>query len=320
MGKPKRRANPKVVTRVDRNIAVLTAKTAKRFANRLPPPWEKKTRGSPPIHDSRTVFVLCLLMVSLNLTYDGMEVEKRKGYLQQVLKAPNLPSRSALHRGMQRLDQKYIRKFNKLLVRKFVNKGMTVAVDSTGIRLMVSSSWYDIRIGRVNKRRDNAKLHISVALRRNIIVGYKITSWKRNDSPQLGFLLRDIDELLQVLGDAGYLGRDNCNVVASKNGRPFFALKDGVKSRAKGSQAWKEMVVFARKKKELYDAIYHARSVIESIFSAVKRRYGSCVRAVNRKTRNMAIALRVIAFNIKQRLYDATARRLGLPFWVKCDR
>lgn len=320
MGKPKRRANPKVVTKVDRNIAVLTAKTARRFANRLSPPWDMQERGRPQVHDSRTVFVLCLLMVSLNLTYDLMEAEKRKGYLQQVLKVDILPSRSSLQRGMQRLNQKYIRKFNKLLVRKFVNKGMTVLVDATGLRLRTSSSWYDIRIGRTNKRKDNAKLHVSVDLRRNVILGYKITSWKRHESPQLKFLLRDIDELLRVLADAGYISRGNCDLVVKKNGRPFFALKKNTGSRAKGSRAWKEMIRFARKRKAVYDTIYHLRSVIESIFAAIKKRYGNFVRATKRKTRNISIALRILAFNIKQRLYDATARRLGLPFWVKCDQ
>ena len=41
MGKPKRRANPKVVTSVDRNLAKLTVKEAKKFVRRLPSPWDR---------------------------------------------------------------------------------------------------------------------------------------------------------------------------------------------------------------------------------------------------------------------------------------
>ena len=148
MGKPKRRANPKVVSRVDRNLAELTVKEAKKFVRRIPPPWEEYIRGRPPKHDGRTIFVLCLLMVALNLTYDMMASEMRKDYLERILEVKHLPSRSTLNRGMLRLNQKYVRKFNKLLVRKFLRKSTTIIVDSTGIRLRTSSSWYDIRIGR----------------------------------------------------------------------------------------------------------------------------------------------------------------------------
>jgi hypothetical protein len=316
MGKPKRRANPKVVGRVDRNLAELTAKEAKKFVRRLPPPWEKYKRGRPPTHDSRTVFVLCLLMVALNLTYDSMAAEMRKGYLEKILEVKNLPSRSVLNRGMLRLNQKYVRKFNRLLVGKFLRKGATIIIDSTGIRLKTSSSWYDIRIGRKNRRRDNAKFHIAVEISRNMIVEYKITSWKRNDSPQLKFLLRNVKEVLRVLADAGYPSRKNCDIVVRKNGKPFFRLRKNMTSKAKSSSAWKQMVNFAKRRKELYDQICGLRSVIESIMSAIKKRYGNSVRAIKRKTRNISIALRVLAFNIKQLLYDETARRLGLPFWV----
>ncbi len=316
MGKPNKRANPRVVTKVDRDLARLTVKEAKKFVKRIPPPWEENRRGAPQIHDSRTVFVLCLLMTSLCLTYDGMVSEMKKGYLKEILEVKNLPSRSTLNRGMLRLNQKYIRKFNKLLVKRFVNKGMTIAIDSTGIRLKTSSSWYDIRIGRHNRRRDNVKLHIALNIYRNVVIEYKLTSYRRNDSPQLKFLLRNIDELLRVLADAGYPSRGNCDIVASKNSTPFFALKSNTTARACGSTMWKKMVQFEARKKELYDAIYHMRSLVECVFSAIKRRYGNFVRATRTKARNIVIALRILSFNIKQRLYDEYARRLGLPFWV----
>lgn len=315
MGKPKKRVNPKVVSRVDRDLEELTVKEAKKFVERLPAPWERCKKGKPPTHDGKTVFVLCLLMVSLNLTYDRMSSEMRKGHLEKLLKVQILPSRSTLHRGMLRLNQRYVRKFNKLLLKKILKKGkLTIVVDSTGIRLKTSSSWYDIRIKRQNRRKDNSKVHIAVSVNRNVITEYKITNWKRNDSPQLEFLLRNIDELLAVLADSGYPSIKNCDIVAKKNGVPFFKLK---KNNGKnGSKTWDEMVEFSRAHRELFDAVYHLRSIVESIMSALKRRYGNYVRAIKAKSRNMSIALRILAFNIKQKLYDETARRLGLPYWI----
>jgi hypothetical protein len=319
MGKPKKRANPKVTSRVDRNLKELTLREAKKFVGKLPPPWAPKARGRRP-HDARAVTVLCLMMVACGFTYDQMAGEMRSPYLQYQVGGKRLPSRSVLHRGMQQLSQKYVRRFNNLVVKRFVNKGMTLVVDSTGFRLKTSSAWYNIRIGRKEMRKDNNKLHIAIETRRNAILEFKITPHSRNDSPILRFLLRNIKALKRMIGDAGYPSRINCDIVASKNGKPFFCLKKGFTSKKKGSKAWRAMVELATYCKAAFDKIYHIRSQIEGVNSALKRRYGSCLTAIKAKTRNTQLALKVAAYNIKQLLYDKTARSLGVPFWIKCDR
>ena len=320
MGKAKKRVNPKVTSRVDRNLKELTVKTAVKYTRLLPPPWEPNRRGRPQEFNTQTIVVLCLFMVAMNLTYDGMAAEMRNPYLMELLQAKRLPSRSSLQRYMSKLSQKYVRRFNKRLIGKFLRNGVIVIVDSTGIRLKTSSSWYDIRIGRKNQRRDNVKLHLAIFPHRNIILEYKITGYKKHDSPQLDFLLRNIKEVLRVIGDAGYLSRKNCNIVAKKNGQPFFHLKKNTTAKGKGSTAWKKMVRFAKQFKEVFDEIYHIRSLVESVNSALKKRYGNYIRATKRRTRNVQLAFRVVAFNIKQLLYDSTARKLGIPYWVGCDQ
>lgn len=320
MGKPKKRVNPKVTSVVDRDLKELTLKEAVKYARKLPPPWRPEVRGRPMIHDAITVTSLCLMMTACNFTYDAMAGEMRSSRTKEILGVKRLPSRSTLHIGMLKLSQKYVRRFNKLLLKRFLKKKMTIIVDSTGIRLMTSSAWYDIRIGRKNLRKDNVKLHLAVSASRNLIVEYKITGVRKNDSPHLKFLLRNLKEVLRVIGDSGYLSRNNCDVVVEKNGKPFFKLKNNTTGKKKGSLAWRKMVEFAKQFKELFDKIYHVRSQIESVNAALKKRYGGFVRAVKRKARNISLALRVVAFNIKQILYDRTARRLGVPFWITCDQ
>ncbi len=319
MGKPKKRVNPKATSRVDRNLKELTVKEAKKFVRKLPLPWAAKKRGRKP-YDGRLVAVLCLTMTACGLTYDQMAGEMGNPYLKELLGVEKLPSRSTLHRGMQQLSQKYVRRFNNLVVMRFVKKGMTVVADSTGFRLKTSSAWYDIRIGRKNLRKDNNKLHIAIETRRNAILEFKITPHFRHDSPVLKFLLRNIKTLRRVIGDAGYLSRDNCDIAVKKNGKPFFSLKKGITVKKKGSMAWRRMVELAAHCKALFDKIYHIRSQIEGVNSALKRRYGGCLTAIKAKARNMQLALRVLAYNIKQLLYDKTARSLGVPFWIKCGQ
>jgi len=306
-----------VVQQVDRQLKELTLKEADRFARKLSEPWAAKRRGRRPA-DSRVVAVLCLFMVACGLTYDQYAAERTDPRIAKILGVDNLPSRSVVHRGMTKLSQKYLRRFNKILAYRLTRKhGLRVIVDSTGIRLKTSSTWYDIRIKRKNRRRDHAKLHLAVDPRRNAILEYKITKSRRGDSPQLGFLLQALKDVCKVIGDSGYLSRDNCDLVVSKNGKPFFRLKSNTTAKPKGSQAWKDMVRLAKTRETFYKKIYHVRSLVESVNSALKRRYGSFVRAIKRKCRNNTIALRVIAYNIKQLLYDKLATHLGVPFWVR---
>jgi len=318
MGKAKKRVNPKVTYRANQHLKEWTLQQAMKFANKLPLPWKWSGIGRPPEHDARIVAVLCLWMTACNYTYDELAEELRRDYVKKILGVKSLPSRSTVHRGMLKLSQKYVRKFNKLVVQRFIKKRMTVITDATGIRMLTSSGWYDIRIKRRNLRKDNKKLHVAIETSRNVILQFKITRHSRHDSPQLEFLLRELKELLCAIGDASYLSRKNCNIVVEKNGKPFFAIKKNTTYKKKGSAAFRDMVKMAKFKKELFDAIYHIRSVIEAIFASLKKRYGNCVRAVKCKAKNIQIALRVVAYNIKQLLYDKTAKVLKVPFWVEC--
>ena len=315
MGKPKRRVNPEVVCRVDRNLKLLTLGAAVKLVSKLPPPFYPCGRGRKPA-DPRLITVLCLLMVSSNWTYDKYSAERSDPRILKILGVSSLPSRSALHRGMQKLPQDYLRKLNKKIVKRLISRfGLSVIVDATGFRLRTSSAWYDIRIKRKNKRKDNVKLHLAIDPNRNAVLNFKITPFNRGDSPQLAFLLKGIKHFTKLFADSAYLSRKNCELVAEKNGKPFIKIKSNTTKKPKGSQAWKDMVRFAIEEPELFDKIYHLRSLVESVNSAIKRRYGSTIKATKRRTKNNTLALRVIAYNIKQILYDTTATKLGKPYW-----
>lgn len=316
MGKPKRRVNPTVTCSVNRDIYRLFLTELKKAVRRLPPPWTPETRGRKP-HDARIVTAMYAIKEAFCLTYDEIE-SWNTDLIQKVFGVDRLPTHSVVHRGAQRLPMKYVRRLNKRITRRFRRKSIVVIVDSTGFRLTTSSAWYDIRIGRKNKRKDNDKLHVAIDARRGAVLDFKITGVRRHDSPQLKALLRNLRWLKRVVGDSAYLSRKNCDLVVSKNGRPVFALRKNVTSRARGSAAWKKFVQFAAENKELFEKLYHVRSFVESVFASIKRRYGSTLTAVKTKTRRTQLALRVFAYNVKQALYDRMSVTLGVPYWIKC--
>jgi transposase len=101
-----------------------------------------------------------------------------------------------------------------------------------------------------------------------------------------------------------------------KGGKPFFALKKNTTVKESDPYVWKGVVSFARENTGEWEKIYHLRSYVEAIFSAIKRRFGEKLTAIKKRIRRKQLALKVLAYTIKQALYDKTAVTLDVPYWV----
>ena len=65
---------------------------------------------------------------------------------------------------------------------------------------------------------------------------------------------------------------------------------------AKGSQPWRGMVDLYMDDRETFDSEYHQRSVMESVFAALKKMYGTARGAVGRARE---ISIRATCYNIE---------------------
>jgi hypothetical protein len=263
MGKPKKRLNPKVKNRVNRRILRMASKKVKKIVSKLPEPWNRNTIGRPS-HEPKMVVAMCILKVLLCKTYDSVDELADDPRIQSILGTTRLPGHSVVHRGMLRLSMEYLRMINRELAAEFEMELVEIIVDSTGFRLMNSSSWYDMRIKRRNRRKDNIKLHIVCCARTGIVLYYKITKWYRNDSAVFKQLIKELKRFDKAVGDAGYISVENCDIVAKKGGKPYFMLKKsvGMRVRDEGAGAWNDMVLeFRTNNKEWLD-VYHIRSYV----------------------------------------------------------
>lgn len=208
MGCANKRINPKILNHVNRNFATLFTKAVIRAVKKLPPPWKPHTKGRKG-HDPRKVAVCCILKVAFIKTYDGIESHIKDSEIMKQC-YDDLPGHSIIHRGMQKLSVRYIRKVMNRVTRFLRRKGMDIAVDSTGFSTKNSSTWYDIRIRRINRRKDCIKLHISIDVKTGIIHWFVITDWKRHDSNEFQNLVKNLPKLGNVFGDKGYSSRKNC--------------------------------------------------------------------------------------------------------------
>ena len=317
MGSAKKRIDPKILNHVNRNFNQRYTKAVIKAVKQLTPPWKPNKKGRNG-HDPCEVAAGCILKVGFNQTYDGIEA-----YLKESETFKNsyddLPGHSVIHRGMTKLSIKYIRKVMNRVTRFLRRHGMNIAVDSSGFRTGNSSIWYDIRIRRKNTRKDCIKLHISVDVDTGVIHWFTITPSKRHDSPEFKNLLNHLPNLGAVLGDKGYSSRNNCQIAADKNGIPYLYFRDNATSKAKGHPAW--IISFRTYKKDTEEwlSVYHLRSIVESVFSSIKRRWGSFLRSRWKWMQKKELSLKVLSYNIKQVLLVQYSKESKIPLWKSCE-
>ena len=316
MGCAKKRINPKILNYVNRNFNELYTKSVIKAVQQLSAPWKPKKKGRKG-HDPKKVAVGCILKIGFNQTYDSIESYlKESQTFQRYFK--DIPGHSVIHRGMDKLSTTYIRKVTNRVIRFLKRKNMNVAVDSSGFSTHNRSLWYDIRVKRRGKRRDCIKLHIAMDIDTGIIHRFSFTGWNRHDSPVFQKMMKYLSDLGAVFADKAYSSRMNCQIVADKKGVPFLCFKDNATNRAKGKPAWIISIRSYKNNREQWLSAYHFRSIVESIFSSIKRRWGSFLRSKKRWMRKKELSLKVLSYNVKQVLLVQYAKECKIPLWKYC--
>ena len=79
---------------------------------------------------------------------------------------------------------------------------------------------------------------------------------------------------------------------------PRIKPKSNTVRNAKGSQPWRGMVDLYMDDRETFDSEYHQRSVMESVFVALKM-HRDCTRCRRPDNRTREISIRTICYNIE---------------------
>jgi transposase len=306
-----------VTSHVNRNFESLLQKHLVSVVRESKPPWQTNERGRRP-HAPRNVAICCMLMVALGKTYDSIEAYlKVNEYLKALLHTDSLPGHSVIHRGMTRMPLPYIRMVLRKTVWRLRRDGMTVAVDASGMSTTDRSVWFDIRIGRKNSRRECVKLHIVVDVDTGVIHDFEMTPWYRGDSPQFKRLMKELPGIAAALGDKAYSSRENCEIVARMGGKSYLLFKSNATGRAKAHPEWRRSFLEFTEDREGWMAIYHLRSIVEGVFSSLKRSWGSALRSRRYWNRRKELALKVLAYDVRQVLYNERAEELGVDLRVR---
>lgn len=323
MGEPQKRLNPKVESQVNR-ILLNQAMTFLLSIVLLLPAKTTTTRGIKS-YDYRGIIALCILRILLRKTYADYEIEMRTDpRICFAFGMKILPGKSTIQRGMELLSVNLLKQINLLLLRDIVKTRLNILVDSSGIRIFARSIWFCLRIKKEISKRECDKVHLAVCADLLLVLNWKITNGRRNDSPFFVILLEPFKWLGNVMADKGYLSRKNFQFVFDRKGQAFIPFKKGKKKGSvdspKSHPAWKFAFHFWKTLNGIYMGIYHQRSRIEAVFSAIKKRYGDKLNCKNARMRRKEMSLRLIAYNIRILICARYAKENNLPLWIRVER
>lgn len=323
MGEPRKRLNPQVESQVNR-ILLKQAMKLLIFIVALLPVKTINNRGIKP-YDYRSIIALCILRILLRKTYTDYEIETRTDpRICRAFGMKILPGKSTIQRGMELLSINLLQQINLLLLKDIVKNKLNILIDSSGIRIFARSIWFCLRIKREISKRDCDKVHLAVCADLLLILNWRITNGKRHDCPFFVILLEPFKWLGNVVADKGYLSRINFQFVHDRKGQAYIPFKKGKKKGStdspKSHPAWKFAFHFWKALNGIYMSIYHQRSRIEAVFSAIKKRYGDKLNCKSAKMRRKEMSLRLIAYNVRILICARYAKRNNMPLWVRVEK
>lgn len=230
--------------------------------------------------------VLLVLKQKLRTTYRD---------LIEFIKASNI----SIYLGLKRIPHHTtLVKFAKKIKPKLINlllpfrKAKVVGLDGTGFEVENKSMHYQMRTERCSYRR-YIKLGISADLKKQIILKQTINKGPRNDCKDFISLAKGIKTTC-VCADKGYDSNKNHQyTIQELKAQSLIAIKNYGNKRRNWKKDWRKHA-----KKHFDEKKYHQRSKVETIFSVIKRKYGSCLKTKTFSTQKKEILCKLIAYNI----------------------
>lgn len=154
------------------------------------------------------------------------------------------------------------------------------AVDSTGFSGSRYDRWVDEKWGQPKRKLAWTKAHVICGTRTNVIAAATILEEKAGDAPQLPGLVKEAAKMFtvkEVSADKAYASKLNFDTVDSVGGMLYAMFKGSATGAAGG--IYGKMYHYFALNQEKYLNHYHRRSMVESTFSMVKRKFGDSCRA-----------------------------------------
>ena len=196
-----------------------------------------------------------------------------------------VPTPSALCKSRKRIPASL---WNALLKITAGIENERVAIDGTGFSTTNPSFHYIKRIDRKEPVKRFAKLSALFSLDSKKFIALKVRARPRHDITDVKCLLRQNSSMKKLFGDKGYDAESLHEYCWNHNIQAIIPKKKNIH---RGFYRRKQMINYS-------DEEYHQRSLIESGFGSLKRKYGGFVLAKRFKSIKSEIYCKAICHNL----------------------
>ena len=208
-----------------------------------------------------------------------------------------IPHFTTLQKFADRLSAKILNRVIFLTQHLFKKQGTFFGADSTGMELDHASAHYCKRIDRKKPVKGFVNLNVISDLHNKIILATKIRRKRRHDCSDFLPMWNKVKKLDfdYFVADKGYDSEKNHEAVFEGGKQSLISLKrmDLPIHKTKGRYRKKA-------KREFEYGLYTQRELTESIFSSMKRKYGSKMKARKFKTQKIELLCKILAYNIER--------------------
>ena len=260
--------------------------SARRLVSKMP---KYNSKFSNRIYDNHQKMIILVFRQRMKMTYrEIVRFLKFSVVARALLKLKSVPDHSTLVKFHRRINAKILDGF---LCKKKVK---TSAIDSSGFDTTHMSYYYANVWRNKDKRKHRRYLKVSIAIDADsqYILSQKVRIGPRNDNIDFESIMRDV-KCEFVVADKGYDSRKNRYFVLRKM-KAYPHIPKRITSGA--------TYIHKRTKLKFDEKIYHQRSKVETVFSVVKRKYGSWILSRSFETQKKEVILRMIAYNIDRKI------------------
>ena len=244
------------------------------------------SKFSNKIYCNHQKFAIYVLMQKFKTTTRGIvSILRASSDMRMHLGLNKVP----VHSTIVRFINKIRKQINKLLD---IRQAVSVAVDATGFELESKSYYYRTlwNSDRRQKTKNFMKLSITADTGKQLILSYKIRKSRANDTRDFKSLVKGL-RVDYIIADKGYDSKSNRRFVINHlKAIPIIPVRRHT-----------NFYGYLKQGKKISGKNYHQRSKIESIFSSIKRKYGSVLRNRTFATQKVELVSKLIAYNLDRK-------------------
>jgi len=215
----------------------------------------------------------------------------------KYIQLKKIPHFTTLQKFAQRLPSNLLTKLIFITRTLFKKQGSILGADSTGMELDHASSHYCKRINRDKPIKGFVNLNMVCDIKNKNILVTKIRKKRRHDCSDFLPMFNKIKNLdfNYFVADKGYDSNANHKAIYDSGAESQIKVKKaGAKIIFRAGQTYRK-----KARREHKPEIYGQRSITESVFSSLKRKYGSRMRARKYKTQKIELLFKILSYNIE---------------------